>query len=302
MSILFYIFVAAVICRVMKRGFWLITTEHLEDRLWFRDEEDFKAGMNFIAIVAYALKIDVLAFILMSNHIHLVLYCTRDQALAFINLLKKYYGQYYSGKYDSNELLRRNAVDIRPLRADDESLERGIAYVHMNSVAANICSTPFTYPWGSGGCFFNPSPLKGSKVEEMSKRSLKRLLHSNKPLPPAAVIDDGYVLPKSYVNVALVESVFRTPKRMNYFLNTSSKARRRLEMGELPSFRDQIITTAIPDLCNTLFQKKHLSELSREELCELARQIRYRFSSDPHQIARVVGLTYEEASKLLDTY
>ena len=26
------------------------TTEHLEDGLWFRDEEDFKVGMNHVAI------------------------------------------------------------------------------------------------------------------------------------------------------------------------------------------------------------------------------------------------------------
>ena len=31
---------------------YLLTTAHLEDGLWFRDEEDFKVAMNYLAIQA----------------------------------------------------------------------------------------------------------------------------------------------------------------------------------------------------------------------------------------------------------
>ena len=34
-------------------SFWLVTTEHLEDRIWFRDEDDFKIGMNYVAVHSY---------------------------------------------------------------------------------------------------------------------------------------------------------------------------------------------------------------------------------------------------------
>lgn len=57
----------------MKKDYWLITTEHLKDRLWFKDEEDFKAGMNYVAVMAATMQdIEILAFILMSNHVHFV--------------------------------------------------------------------------------------------------------------------------------------------------------------------------------------------------------------------------------------
>ena len=32
------------------RKYYLVTTEHLEESLWFRDEEDFATGMNHVAI------------------------------------------------------------------------------------------------------------------------------------------------------------------------------------------------------------------------------------------------------------
>lgn len=283
---------------------FLISTEHLEDRLWFKDEEDFKSGMNFVAITKYELEVDVLAFILMSNHVHLVLSCSEEEAIVFANTLKKYYGQYYSRKYSSKELLRRNAIDVRPIPLGNEALERSIAYVQMNCVAANICSTPVNYPWGTGNCFFNPLTPNGTKVKELSIRTLKRILHSHKTLPGEAIIGDGgYVLPESYVNIRWVESAFKTPSRMNYFLNSSSKARRRIESSEggLPAFRDQNIVAVLPDLCYSIFQKRKVAELSQNELGEIARQIRYRFSSDPHQIARVIGVSYDSAIKLLET-
>ena len=148
------------------------------------------------------------------------------------------------------------------------------------------------------------NPFSGIRVKELSIRTLKRILHSHKTLPGEAIIGDGgYVLPESYVNIRRVESAFKTPNRMNYFLNSSSKARRRIESSEggLPAFRDQNIVTVLPDLCYSIFQKRKVAELSQNELGEIARQIRYRFSSDLHQIARVIGVSYDTAIKLLET-
>ena len=46
--------------------FWLVSTEHLENRLWFKDEEDFKSGMNHVAILAATSTAQIMAFVLMS--------------------------------------------------------------------------------------------------------------------------------------------------------------------------------------------------------------------------------------------
>lgn len=35
---------------VRMRKVYLLTTAHLEDHLWFREEEDFRVGMNYVAI------------------------------------------------------------------------------------------------------------------------------------------------------------------------------------------------------------------------------------------------------------
>lgn len=283
------------------KHYYLITTEHLKDRLWFRDGEDFRVAMNYVAVAAFLSGVMVLAFILMSNHVHFVLACSREDAERFVNTFKRLYASYFYRKYGVNELLRRNGVDIREVNDSDESLERAIAYVLMNSVAANICFEPSGYPWGTGNVFFNDNPFPGRCLKGFSGRAQMRMLKSNVMLPGDYRIGSGgYILPESYVQVKGVEALFRTPKRLGYFLRTSSKARQRLEGGVAPSFRDQNILSASEDLCHSLFRVNRISDLGVEQKTELLRQLGRRFSADLNQICRVTGIPYEEAARMLD--
>lgn len=129
---------------------WFITTDHLTDRIWFRDDDDFKMGMNLVAVLACVLSVNVLSFILMSNHVHFVLACSNKKAQEFIDEYKRRYSQYLRRKYGLKESLRRVGCQIDFIDGKDESLEWVVAYVQMNSVAANICLSPTGYPWGTG--------------------------------------------------------------------------------------------------------------------------------------------------------
>jgi len=286
-----------------EKEFWLVTTGHLEDRLWFRDEEDFKVGMNYVAVQAALTDVSILAFILMSNHVHFVLHGVYEDALAFINRYKKRYAKYFYSKYKINKLLKRNSVDIRRLPSEDEAVERAIAYVHMNCVAANICANSSQYPWGSGNVLFNLTKPEGKTLKEFSFRERKRILHCTLDLPLKWIIGgDGYIVPDSFLARKRAEAIFRTPKRMNYFLASSSKARKKIDSGDdsIPSFKDQIVAAAIPDICMALYGRTSMTGLSTEETVEVLRQIRFRFSSNINQIARVAGLSYADAAQLLD--
>lgn len=286
-----------------SKEYWLVTTEHLKEGLWFRDEEDFKVGMNYVAVLCFMLGVTVISFSLMSNHVHFILYCTYDEAREFIDTFKKYCSRYLSKKHGVKEMLRRNKLDIRWITPDDESFEWACAYVEMNPVAANICMHPSAYPWGTGRTFFQVTPPKAVKLGSLSVNETRRLLHSKQILLPEWLVgDDGYILPESYVPVELVESIFRTPKRMNYFLQNSSKAKRRSEFqgNELPSFRDQVLYAALPDLCRSLFGKNDTSGLNEDQRQELVCQFRRRFSADIHQIVRITSFPMKDVARYLD--
>ena len=145
----------------MRERFWLITTQKLEERLWFRDEEDFRVGMNYVAILAATSPVQVMAFVLMSNHVHFIVGCNQEDASIFIVKFKKIYSQYFANKYSQKGLLHRNDSDFKELIIGDESFERAVAYVQMNPVAANICLNSTGYPWGTGDSFFRATHPKG---------------------------------------------------------------------------------------------------------------------------------------------
>lgn len=291
--------------RKIMRKIWLITTDHLEEELWFRDEEDFRVAMNFIAIqAARNRRVVVLVFILMSNHVHFIVIGTREDAEDFINGFRHRYAIYMRKKWGVKEFLRGNGVDYEEVTYEEESFERAAAYVQMNCVAAKICTHPVQYPWSTGSCFFNQTKPSGKRLGDMSVRARERLLHScNVDLPEDwRVCDNGYILPQEYVDLRAVETRFRTPQRMNYFYTNSSKAKKRIETseGKMAAFRDQIILGALPDLCRSLFGRESFNELSPEDKTEFMRQIRFRFSADVNQIARVCGLSYADAARMMD--
>lgn len=284
-------------------SFFLITTKAFKDRIWFRDSEDFRVAMNYVAIAAFAMGVNVLAFILMSNHVHFVVEGDYDKAKEFIDRFKKLYGTWLRNKYGSAEFLRRVGVDFQPLRAEDESLLRAIAYVQMNSVAANICPFPQLYVWGTGNAFFNTEKPHCHELGTLSARAQKRLIHSHIVLPADYTVGDvDYILPQSYVPVQFVEGLFRSAKRYLYFLNNSSKASKHLEKSPAPSFEDQVLIAACRNLVYSLFRAKSIDELSDPRKAELLSQMSRRFSADLNQLSRVTGIPYEQAARLLDSY
>ena len=279
---------------------FFITTDHLELRIWFRDDEDFRVGMNYLAVTAAVTGLKVIAFILMSNHVHILLACpNRVEALSFINHFKQLYGTYYCNRYGERRFFRRNGVDIQEIDPENEGLERVIAYIVMNSVAARICASANSYRWGSGSCYFNDYKETGRSLSSYSGRSRIALLKSKAMLPGNWTVGaGGYVLPESYVSVKGVETLFKSPLRYNFFLNNSSKAKRVKDLSG-PAFRDQVISDGFKDLCITLFNKQDAFSLSVEEKAEAVRQLRWRFGADSHQISRVTSFPYSEINEML---
>ena len=282
--------------------FFLLSTDHLETKLWFGNDIDYCAAMNYVGISAYRTGVRVMSFILMSNHVHFVLECTWIQAETFINFFKNQYSLYRRKQYGDKEFLRGNRVDIQEITLNGESLEKAIAYVQMNSVAARLCVHPTGYRWGTGNVFFNSDRSPGRPIGTFSARFVAKALHSRLPVNPEWLIGEGgYILPESYVAVTFVESLYKTPSRYQYFLDCSSKAKKNKDVLA-PSFSDQLILTASLNLCRTLFRANSVDDLSPSQAVALVKELRRRFSSDVAQIARVTGITYKEIVRALENF
>ncbi|MBQ7622372.1 MAG: transposase [Bacteroidales bacterium] len=279
---------------------YFLTTDHLETKIWFRDDDDFRAGMNYVAVTVASTNLAVLAFVLMSNHVHFLIECGRKEDVnTFIIQFKRLFGSYCHRKYGTERFFRSNGVDIQSIPPAKESVERVIAYIVMNPVAARICAAPSGYRWGSGSCYFNDNRQQGIPVGSLSAKKRAERIRSKLLIPDEWLLScDNYILPDSYIQIRAVERLFRNPARYNYFLNSSSKARK-IQESSGPVFRDQVLADGLNDLCVSLFGKGAPGDLSPEEMTEAIKQLRRRFGADAHQISRITGIPYEDVNEAL---
>ena len=89
-----------------KSGYFHICTDGHAINWMFKDDEDFIAGVNRIAICKIITSISVICFILMDNHIHFVLYGSLIKCKEFINNYKRLTGKWIERKYGLNEYLK----------------------------------------------------------------------------------------------------------------------------------------------------------------------------------------------------
>lgn len=74
-----------------------------------------------------------------------------------------------------------------------------------------------------------------------------------------------------------------------------------MEDSAVPSFRDQVINNAIQDLCHSLFRTDDFKSLNNEDATDLLKQLRWRFSADIAQLARITGLPYRQITAMIES-
>ena len=112
-------------------GYFHICTDGASISWMFQDDHDFIAGVNRIGICLLKTGGKVIAYVLMDNHVHFVLYGTMPQCKAFITLYKRLTGKWILTKYGISDYLRHLPTDI--LRIDtEERLLNTIAYIDRN--------------------------------------------------------------------------------------------------------------------------------------------------------------------------
>ena len=134
--------------------FWHLWTPE-NHQVLFTSEQDFKIGMNLIAISALLHPtVRVLTFELMSNHVHMTLSGTETAVHDLFNTFKKYLARHFEHQYYYVDL-SNFVCSLRELRSVAE-VRDVISYNNRNGFLVNPDTTPFSYRWGANRFFFNP--------------------------------------------------------------------------------------------------------------------------------------------------
>lgn len=267
----------------------------------FKDTEDFIAGVNRIGICAFETCIQIIAFILMDNHVHFVLYGTLPKCKEFITRYKTLTGKWISSKYQLKGYLKHLPSEFILIESEEQLLDT-IAYIDRNSIVAGGRYLPSEYPWGSARYMFRERRIPcGRHISEMSKKEVHESLNTWSTLPEDWMVDDqGMLIPeRCFINIDFIEGLFRSPTRYLYHLSRKLEGKIEMQQGIRAFIPDKELRPVTEELAKKLFGKSKVKDLDFNSKILLARKLRYDYASTPKQISRMLSMDSEILSKFI---
>jgi REP element-mobilizing transposase RayT len=120
----------------------------VERRVIFVDDEDRQRYLWLLRAVAQKFRWHCLAYCLMPNHVHLLIETTEPNLGRGMHSLHGLYAQTFNERFARVGHLFQSRFGSRPVH-DDLGLMRVAAYIEVNPVAANLCSSPEDWDWSS---------------------------------------------------------------------------------------------------------------------------------------------------------
>ena len=278
----------------MAKGYYHVSSHGLEKNDIFRSREDFIRGMNDIALCVLGYDVCILAFCLMSNHFHFVLYGTLEECRRFAEEYKRRCGMRM--RLVSGEVKGLKDVSVQIDMIDShEYLENAIAYVLRNPLAAGVFMMPYHYEWSSISLYFRgASQSLGIRLNGLSARKRLNILRSHQAVPDTYMVDDkGMILPQCYVSVKMVEDIFRHPARLMMAIarKIENDVEVRLGIAGNISMTDQELLTQMNELIRLEFGCSSLYQLPMQDRVKLCVLLKRNFGAGAKQIARVTRLS-----------
>lgn len=141
----------------------------IEMRKTFLDDEDREFFLHRFSKLLVETETDCLAWVLMSNHIHLLL-CPRWQKLGFLmRRLLTGYAIHFNLRHRRNGHLFQNRYKSIVCEEDPYLLEL-VRYIHLNPVRARLVKDVEGldhYPWSGHSVLLGKGEMQGEAVEEV---------------------------------------------------------------------------------------------------------------------------------------
>ncbi len=281
-----------------KEAFYHVCTDGSSLDWMFKDNQDFIAGMNRVGFSKLRTDAKVIYFILMDNHIHIILYGSALSCKDFIVDYKTMTGRHIHSRHGLTKHLHNLPTEI--IRIDSfERLLETIAYLDRNPLVAGWKHMPYDYQWGLSRFLFRDmqNDAKYQRLDIISPRARRSLLGTHLNLPNDWLIDgNGMIVPTSYADIRFIEKLFATPARYLYFLSKKLEGMIELSFssGTSTFIQDKDMRVITTRLAEEMFGISDTRTMNFNSRLLLARKLRYDYAASIKQISRMLHMNIEQ--------
>lgn len=283
--------------------FWHLTTPGTNQEIIFTTTEELRQGITFAAMCAATRNIRIIAFELMSNHVHFIVSGSKEECLSFFNQFKSKLKRYFTSRHRYLSMNHFNVNDGPIPIGDLTTLRNEIVYVHRNQYVVNTMITPYSDLWGTGYLYFCPLgfELSGEQFNGLTVRQQKAMLKGRTfKMPDNYYCRDGYIQPASFCFIREGEQYFRNAH--HYFTSLlksyeaySETAKR---LGDAVSITDDEMYFAVSAMCSKDYNISVPYTLSPKDKMDVARKMKSDYCASPQQIKRILKLDNSIISEL----
>ena len=134
-------------------GIYHIILRSVNQHIIFEEDADYQKFLFVLSDCKANHDIELYAYCLMDNHIHLLLYAANENLATFFQSLGTRFVRWYNGKYFRSGHLFQDRYFSKPIETNSAFLAV-LMYIHNNPVKANICRYPSEYRWSSYNAFY----------------------------------------------------------------------------------------------------------------------------------------------------
>lgn len=283
-------------------------TKGFDHCVLFADPREFIAGMNRVALCTAKLKeispVIVIAFCLMDNHLHVVLYGSREACLKWMALYHKLTMMWQRSHREADPVDEPWDYDAWQVY-DEEDLKQKIAYVFRNPTVARMGFTPQGYRWSSARLVFSDYgvlPEGARSIGSLSSYEFRNAFESKIGLPAEwHLLQDGLIWPGDYTDFKRVEKLFGHPRNLLYFLNQNVETEINQQMyGETISLPDQDVARIAREIAQRQFGANEIARLDVQDRIRLCRLVKKETRASLKQLARISHLPLSDLKRIFE--
>ncbi len=217
----------------------------------------------------------ILAYAVMSNHVHLVAQTEKESA--FMKTLRSSYTQSFNHIYGRHGTL--GEIGFFSLELDGIYHQQdALTYVLQNPCNHHVVDNPFDYPFSTMNLYFRRNNLENSPSLTDMNRS-RTLLNRNVVFDaPIKYAPSGMIIPESFVQTKMVENIFGTysafhflTHRRNYkeWKEKQQQESKTAALVNLHSMEPILTRERINEIEENSYKWKRNSRITDMELCQI---------------------------------